>query len=223
MVPVVVRASSAVRRAKKEVDPETGKEPAPKPRSPSSAGNGASGQRKETPEDAAKRKFELAERKWSEGFSNAVRDAVFDSPGRLVAFETLRRTKLFGAVQVHTYRPHPSEIKKAEAAATASRATEFFGVLAKPTLDGLLKLEKDAERVDFDFGVWEVQTLTGPAVTAMAVALGIDASDRPMLESFLTPGKAKPPEKEPAQGKKGKAPANDDDDASDPDGEDDDA
>jgi hypothetical protein len=205
IIPSVLRPAAAVRRAKKLIDPETGKEPASKPRPSSNGHAGGNGERKETPEERAKRKYEHAQRQWAEGFVDAVRDALAEQPGRFAAFELLQSTRFFGSIQTPHWQPKPADIQKAAAAASSDRAAENFNVLAKPTLEGLLKLEKDVDwKRQFGFGSYEIGNLAAPAVTAIGVALGVDTSRRPKLDDFVAAEKAKPPAKD-AKGKKGKA------------------
>jgi len=124
----------------------------------------------------AKAKWHDAMRAKADELEPKIAAAVLKTPGLWTVYTLLRKTKLFESTQHH-------QSEKARRAAESPAMATMLKLLAKPSWETVLKLEKDCGRRYGILDNWR----DGPSGMALklAAALGIEVEPEPKVEDFL--------------------------------------
>ncbi|MDB5294085.1 MAG: putative parB-like partition protein [Phycisphaerales bacterium] len=167
-----VRPATAVRKAKKELEPE--KPAAGK----ATTGGGRSGTAATSKRDP-REDFQRAMREWARKVAPKLEAALGERPGARLLFNLLPRTfPEWRQLEVSSWNGTPKAYAEAERAAAG--LADALAPLAAPTLDAFLAAESDNDIVS----EWDLHNRPAGAA-AVAAVLGIELPAPPDLAKFL--------------------------------------
>lgn len=199
-----LKPSSAVRRAKKELEPAEAKSGEKE-----TAGGGRYQEPKKTPEQKAREKHGEAVGEWARGVLDAIGTAAVGRPGATTVLRYVIRTDAFEACVPQSY-PEPPEaaLRACEKRAESAAVKQLLRDLAEPTIVGIGELERLTEADQHLPSIYEVRRWPLALTKAVADMLGVEVPPRPELASFLPDGTdrvpAAPAKTSAAAGRKGK-------------------
>jgi hypothetical protein len=178
LIPIHVKGSSAIRKAKKEIEPQKPKEM-------------ATGTVRRTPEELAKEKFQAKLGEWERGSINAIEKVARNDYQRLIALVLLNEHPVFGG-----WNWHAKEVKK------HWRDLERAAASGDDDIIHLAGLVGKSRRLDFQIFLANEES-RAQIIELFAQEWDLELRAKPKLEDFLPKKK----DEVPAKGKQSTPPA----------------